>query len=65
MSCVYLSFGSLRRLRWLSPAALDLAEQLLTYDPTKRVTATQALEAPYFKDELPPPELPVGYVSFI
>ncbi|KIJ70528.1 hypothetical protein HYDPIDRAFT_79099 [Hydnomerulius pinastri MD-312] len=46
--------------RWLSPAALDLAEQLLTYDPSKRVTALQALEAPYFKEELPPPELPIG-----
>ncbi|KAG0698362.1 Pkinase-domain-containing protein [Suillus ampliporus] len=35
---------------WLSPAALDLAE----------VTAIEALEAPrYFKEEQPPPELPV------
>ncbi|KAI6105551.1 Pkinase-domain-containing protein [Pisolithus sp. B1] len=49
--------------RWLSPAALDLAEQLLTYDPAKRVTAIQALEAPYFDVELPPPELPVGLSS--
>lgn len=49
--------------RWLSPAALDLAEQLLTYDPAKRVTAIQALEAPYFKVEQPPPELPVGLSS--
>ncbi|KIK98047.1 hypothetical protein PAXRUDRAFT_135021 [Paxillus rubicundulus Ve08.2h10] len=48
--------------RWLSPAALDLAEQLLTYDPTKRATAVQALDAPYFKEESPPPELPVGCV---
>ncbi|KAF8558752.1 Pkinase-domain-containing protein [Imleria badia] len=46
--------------KWLSPAALDLAERLLTYDPAKRVTAVQALEAPYFKDELPPAELPIG-----
>ncbi|KAG6333772.1 hypothetical protein ID866_5320 [Astraeus odoratus] len=49
--------------RWLSPAALDLAQELLTYDPGKRVTAVQALEAPYFKDEQPPPELPVGLSS--
>ncbi|KAF8450272.1 Pkinase-domain-containing protein [Boletus edulis BED1] len=49
--------------KWLSPAGLDLAEQLLTYDPAKRVTAAQALEAPYFKDELPPPELPVRLSS--
>ncbi|KAH7929482.1 Pkinase-domain-containing protein [Leucogyrophana mollusca] len=46
--------------KWLSPAALDLAEQLLAYDPARRVTALQALEAPYFKDEPPSPELPVG-----
>ncbi|KAG2141735.1 Pkinase-domain-containing protein [Suillus bovinus] len=45
--------------RWLSPAALDLAERLLAYDPTQRVTALEALEAPYFKEEQPPPELPV------
>ncbi|KAH7883048.1 Pkinase-domain-containing protein [Phlebopus sp. FC_14] len=48
--------------KWLSPAALDLAEQLLTYDPTKRITAVQALEASYFR-ELPHPELPVGLSS--
>ncbi|KAG1754078.1 kinase-like domain-containing protein [Suillus paluster] len=45
--------------RWLSPAALDLAERLLSYDPTQRVTAVEALEAPYFKEEQPPPQLPV------
>lgn len=45
--------------RWLSPAALDLAERLLAYDPMQRVTALEALEAPYFKEEQPPPELPV------
>ncbi|KAG2156097.1 Pkinase-domain-containing protein [Suillus clintonianus] len=53
--------GHFRELfsRWLSPAALDLAERLLAYDPTQRVTALEALEAPYFKEEQPPPELPV------
>lgn len=49
--------------RWLSPAALDLAEQLLAYDPAQRVTAAQALEAPYFNQEQPPAERPVGCVS--
>ena len=48
--------------RWLSPAALDLAEQLLAYDPAKRATATQALEAPYFTEEAPWAEAPTGYV---
>ena len=49
--------------RWLSPAALDLAERLLAYDPAERVTAAQAQEAPYFTEEGPPPALPVGCVD--
>lgn len=48
--------------RWLSPAGLDLAEHLLTFNPALRATAVQALDANYFKQELPPPELPTGYV---
>lgn len=50
--------------RWLSSAALDLAERLLSYDPAQRATADQALEAAYFSQE-PAPVLPVGYVSNI
>lgn len=46
--------------KWLSPAGLDLAEQLLNFDPAQRVTALQALDAPYFKQEQPHPLLPVG-----
>jgi len=49
--------------KWLSPAGLDLAERLLTYDPAQRVTAVDALEAPYFKQEDPPAALPVGLSS--
>ncbi|KAG9127633.1 kinase subunit of RNA polymerase II carboxy-terminal domain kinase I [Ceratobasidium sp. 392] len=49
--------------KYLSPAALDLAESLLTYDPNKRASAAQALEAPYFVSESPPPEKPVGLAS--
>lgn len=41
------------------PTALDLAERLLTYDPERRVTAQEALEAPYFQQE-PLDELPSG-----
>lgn len=48
--------------RWLSPAALDLAEQLLAYDPAQRATAVQALDAPYFNQEQPPAEPPTGFV---
>lgn len=46
--------------RWMSPAGLDLAEKLLAYDPVQRVTAQDALEAPYFRQEQPPAALPVG-----
>ena len=49
----------------MSSAALDLAEQLLTYDPSQRVTAVQAMEAPYFTQEAPSPEPPVGFVKTI
>ncbi|KAI5124816.1 hypothetical protein M0805_005447 [Coniferiporia weirii] len=49
--------------KWLSPAGLDLAERLLSYDPSRRATADQALEAPYFSQEDPPPMLPVGLSS--
>lgn len=47
-------------LRWLSPAGLDLAERLLAYDPARRITAAEALDAPYFRQEDPPARLPVG-----
>jgi CTD kinase subunit alpha len=47
----------------LSPAALDLAEWLLAYDPQSRATASQALGAPYFTSEEPAPELPTWYVG--
>ncbi|CAE6505200.1 unnamed protein product [Rhizoctonia solani] len=49
--------------KYLSPAALDLAESLLAYDPNKRATAAQALQAPYFVSEVPPPEKPVGLAT--
>lgn len=34
------------------------------YDPERRITAVQALEAPYFNQEQPPAAAPVGYVLF-
>ncbi|OCH94102.1 Pkinase-domain-containing protein [Obba rivulosa] len=49
--------------KWLSPAGLDLAERLLAYDPAQRVTAAEALDAPYFNMEQPPPAAPVGLAS--
>lgn len=44
----------------MSPAALDLAERLLAYDPEQRATATQAMAAPYFTEEEPEAALPTG-----
>ncbi|PBL02596.1 Pkinase-domain-containing protein [Armillaria gallica] len=49
--------------RWMSPAALDLAEQLLAYDPSKRASAIQAMEAPYFNSEEPEAERPYGLAN--
>jgi CTD kinase subunit alpha len=42
----------------MSPAALDLAERLLDYDPAQRITATDAMETPYFLTEEPKAEMP-------
>lgn len=60
---IILIMACARSYRWLSPAALDLAEQLLALDPAKRVSAAQALDAPYFHQEQPPAELPIRCVS--
>ncbi|KAG8908549.1 kinase subunit of RNA polymerase II carboxy-terminal domain kinase I [Tulasnella sp. 403] len=49
--------------KYLSPAALDLAEGLLTYDPEKRATALEALNTPYFLEEDPPMEQPIGLAA--
>jgi CTD kinase subunit alpha len=46
--------------RWLSPAGMELAEELLHYDPSKRISAAQALQHPYFTQEQPPPQQPTG-----
>ncbi|KAF8621569.1 hypothetical protein AX15_007596 [Amanita polypyramis BW_CC] len=46
--------------KWMSPTALDLAEKLLAYDPSQRIMAVQAMDAPYFTEEQPPAERPVG-----
>ncbi|KAG7096926.1 hypothetical protein E1B28_004327 [Marasmius oreades] len=49
--------------KWMSPAALDLAERLLDYNPAQRITASQALDTPYFSTEMPPPSPPVGLAT--
>lgn len=49
--------------KWMSPAALDLAEKLLAYDPSQRITALQAMDAPYFVTEFPSATPPIGLVD--
>lgn len=44
--------------RYLSPAALNLVQSLLEYNPAKRITAADALETPFFTVEQPEKELP-------
>lgn len=44
--------------RWLPPGALDIAEQMLTFDPDKRITAADAVNHPYFASEEPLPQPP-------
>lgn len=34
----------------ISPSAIDLMKKMLTFDPTKRITAAEALEHPFFAD---------------
>lgn len=38
----------------LDPDGIDLLQQMLTYDPAKRISAMRALQHPYFKDFVPP-----------
>ncbi|WWC71865.1 uncharacterized protein I206_105824 [Kwoniella pini CBS 10737] len=44
--------------KWLSPDALDLVQGLLHFDPSKRLSAEQAMKTTYFVSEEPPMELP-------
>ncbi|WVQ67153.1 uncharacterized protein L199_005348 [Kwoniella botswanensis] len=44
--------------KWLSPAALELVEGLLHFDPSKRLSAKDAMKTPYFINEQPPMEMP-------
>nr|XP_018260721.1 CMGC/CDK/CRK7 protein kinase [Kwoniella dejecticola CBS 10117]OBR82879.1 CMGC/CDK/CRK7 protein kinase [Kwoniella dejecticola CBS 10117] len=44
--------------KWLSPAALELVQGLLRFDPSQRLSAVQAMKADYFVLEQPPMEMP-------
>jgi hypothetical protein len=48
--------------RYLTSAGMDVASGLLTMDPTRRLSATQALSMPYFTEH-PTPELPSQWVT--
>ncbi|KAL7315424.1 hypothetical protein PS15m_004646 [Mucor circinelloides] len=55
---VYQPYSSLRsKFTTLTQAGLDLLSKLLTYDPSKRITAEEALNHPYFS-ESPAPQDP-------
>ena len=36
--------------KWVEPGFLDLMSKVFVYDPTKRITAAQCMEHPYFQD---------------
>ncbi|KAH8120089.1 Pkinase-domain-containing protein [Phellopilus nigrolimitatus] len=48
---------------YMTAAGLDLLSQMLTYDPERRISATEALQHPYFS-ESPPPKHPDLFSSF-
>ncbi|VDB85381.1 unnamed protein product [Peniophora sp. CBMAI 1063] len=49
--------------KYMSSGALDLAERLLAFDPAKRVSAADALNAPYFTEEEPKEARPAGLAN--
>ena len=44
------SFNLKSSMKKIDPAGLDLLEQMLVYDPSKRISAKKALLHPYFDD---------------
>jgi cell division cycle 2-like protein len=51
----FYSYSSLRsKFTILTQAGLDLLSKLLTYDPSKRITAEEALKHPYFSESPAP-----------
>ncbi|KAJ3328160.1 MAPK protein hog1 [Blyttiomyces sp. JEL0837] len=52
------------RFKMDDPAALDLLEKMLVFDPRKRITAAQALEHPYLAPYHDPSDEPVADSQF-
>ena len=46
----WTSFNLKSSMKKIEPAGLDLLEQMLVYDPAKRISAKKALLHPYFDD---------------
>lgn len=59
---LFLPLSSSSNRYKLTPAALDVARALLSYDPRRRASAKEALEMEYFTTELPVAERPAGWV---
>ncbi|KAK9237922.1 kinase-like domain-containing protein [Lipomyces kononenkoae] len=49
---------------YITSAGVDLLSRLLQFDPKKRITAQEALEHPYFKED-PKPKPPGEFPSFL
>lgn len=57
-------FSTLRqKFRYSTENCLDLLSKFLTYDPSRRITADEALKHPYF-EESPAPAHPDSFGSF-
>lgn len=56
----FLSLTCTARHRFLPPAALAVAFALLRFDPSRRASAAEALQMPYFTTERPRPQRPAG-----
>jgi len=52
------------RFRHAEPAAIDLIEKMLVFDPKKRITATEALAHPYLAPYHDPDDEPVTDSTF-
>jgi len=57
-NCFLAKYGSGKN-KYFDSIGLDLLQRLLDIDPTRRISADNALEHEYFRDPVPPSQLPV------